>query len=83
MNCFYTGESLKRAKDIMNCVRQYIPQDVNCSAEELLAFTESVNKRNNIINLESYIKKSINSLREGGYAAAGKRMKRQFRNNVL
>lgn len=83
LNCFYTGESLKRAKYIMNCVRQYIPQDANCSAEELLAFTESVNKRNNIINLESYVKKSINSLQEGGYAAAGKRLKRQLRNNVL
>ena len=83
LNDFYSGESLQRTKDILILAKKYMPKGTSCTSDELLAYVQTVGKKNNIINLESYVKKSINSLQEGGYAAAGKRMKRQFRNNVL
>lgn len=83
LNYFYTGESLQRTKDILTLARKYMPKDTSCTSDELFAYIQTIGKKSNIINLESYVKKSINSLQAGGYAAAGKRMKRQFRNNVL
>lgn len=83
LNDFYSGESLQRTKDILILAKKYMPKGTSCTSDELLAYVQTVGKKNNIINLESYVKKSINSLQEGGYAAAGKQMKRRYRNNVL
>lgn len=83
LNDFYSGESLQRTKDILTLARKYMPKDTSCTSDELFAYIQTIGKKSNIINLESYVKKSINSLQAGGYAAAGKRMKRQFRNNVV